>query len=163
MQNIRTEIVLVVASARNDVIGFQGDMPWHQPADLAHFKALTTGGVILMGRKTFESIGSRPLPNRVNLVLTRDTSWSAQGVRGVQSIKEACVLAGERLFVIGGAQVYAEALPLAKRIEWTRIDASPEGDTWFPPPAGFAMSNVSNYPADAKNKYAMSFETWLRR
>ncbi len=163
MQNIRTEIVLVVASARNDVIGFRGDMPWHQPADLAHFKAVTTGGVILMGRKTFESIGSRPLPNRVNLVLTRDASWSAQGARRVQSFKEACELAGERLFVIGGAQVYAEALPLADRIEWTRIEASPEGDTWFQPPAGFVRSHMEIYPADAKNQYAMTFETWLRR
>ncbi len=161
---MHTEIVLVVASARNDVIGLGGDMPWHQPADLAHFKVLTSGGVILMGRKTFESIGSRPLPNRTNLVLTRDPTWNAPNVQTVSTLAEARALAGRQLFVIGGAQVYAEALPTADRIEWTRIDAQPEGDTWFRPDLGaFERRAAVARAADEKNRYPMVFETWTRR
>ncbi len=161
---MHTEIVLVVASARNDVIGLRGDMPWHQPADLAHFKALTSGGVILMGRKTFASIGSRPLPNRTNLVLTRDPTWNAPGVHAVTTLAAALGLAGSQLFVIGGAQVYAEALPTADRIEWTRIDAQPEGDAWFRPDLGaFERRAAVPRAADAKNRYPMVFETWTRR
>jgi len=157
------EIVLVVASAKNDVIGLQGDMPWHLPADLAHFKRLTTGGVILMGRKTFESIGSRPLPRRTNLVLTRDCDWSAPGVEAVPSLEEAASRAQETLFVIGGSQVYAEAIPQAARIEWTRIDAEPQGDTWFRPDlAGFERTQTQHQPADSRNAHAMTFETWVR-
>lgn len=157
-------MVLVVASARNDVIGLNGDMPWHQPADLAHFKAVTVGGCVVMGRKTFESLGQRPLPNRVNLVLTSDSDWSAPGVQRVCSLEEARALARKTLFVIGGAQVYAQALPAANRIEWTRIDASPEGDTWFRPELqDFHRTQEDHCPADEKNRYSMSFETWLRK
>ncbi len=138
-------------------------MPWHLPADLAHFKRLTTGGVILMGRKTFESIGSRPLPRRTNLVLTRDRAWSAPGVEAVPSLEVAASRAPETLYVIGGSQVYAQALPAATRIEWTRIDAEPEGDTWFRPDlAGFERVQAQHHPADSRNAHSMTFESWKR-
>jgi dihydrofolate reductase len=132
-------ITLVVAAADNDVIGRGNALPWYLPADLKHFKERTMGRPILMGRRTFESIG-RPLPGRSNIVLTRDREFSAQGVRAVRSLDEARELAedialidgSEELMVIGGAQVYALALPLASGISLTRVHLSPEGDTHLP-------------------------------
>jgi dihydrofolate reductase len=129
------EISLVAAVADNGVIGAEGGMPWHLPADLAHFKQLTLGKPVLMGRMTWESIG-RPLPNRRNLVLTRDSHWRAPGAERVGSVEEAMkavAQAGEgELMVIGGAEVYRQALPKAVRIYLTRIHAEPWGDTLFP-------------------------------
>lgn len=137
---MRPEIVLVVAVADNGVIGRDGAMPWHLPADLRHFKRLTTGKPVIMGRKTFESIG-KPLPGRHNIVLTRDTAWRAEGVTVVPNLAEAIAAAGldpraraGEIMVVGGAQIYAEALPIATRIELTRIHVSPDGDTHFPDP-----------------------------
>lgn len=136
---IRPDIVLVVARAANGVIGRDGGMPWHIPADLKRFKRLTVGKPVIMGRKTFESIG-RPLPARHNIVMTRATGWRAEGVTVVANLAEAIAAAGlnpkaraDSIFVIGGAEVYAQALPVATRIELTEIDASPAGDTYFPP------------------------------
>ncbi len=133
------DLVLVVARARNGVIGNQGALPWHLPADLKRFKAITVGKPIIMGRKTFESIG-RPLPGRHNIVLTRDAGWRAEGVTVVPNLAEAIAAAGldpraraDAIMVIGGAQIYAEALPSATRIELTEIDAEPAGDTILPP------------------------------
>jgi dihydrofolate reductase len=129
------EISLVAAVADNGVIGADGGMPWHLPADLAHFKQITLGKPVLMGRLTWESIG-RPLPGRRNLVLTRDTEWQATGAERVASLQEAIEAAGTRggteLMVIGGAEVYRQALPSAKRIYLTRVHAEPWGDTLFP-------------------------------
>lgn len=163
MKSKQQEVVLVVASALNDVIGWRGDMPWHQPADLAHFKALTIESTILMGRKTFESIGSRPLPRRRNLVLTRQEHWSAPGVDTVNSLQSALALAGSQLFVIGGAELYRQALPIANRIEWTRMHAMPAGDAWFRPDLSqFQRQDAQHRPADERNALAMDFEKWLR-
>lgn len=130
-------IVLVVARARNGVIGRDGALPWHLPDDLKRFKRMTVGKPVVMGRKTFESIG-RPLPGRQNIVLTRDPAWRAYGVTVVANFAEAVAAAGldprvrPELMIIGGAQVYAEALPLATRVELTEVDAEPEGDTVLP-------------------------------
>lgn len=132
------ELVLVVARARNGVIGKDGAMPWHIPADLKRFKRMTVGKPVIMGRKTFESIG-KPLPGRHNIVLTRDPAWRAKDVTVVPNLAEGIAAAGldprtraEAIMVIGGAQIYAEALPSATRIELTEIEAAPDGDTRFP-------------------------------
>jgi dihydrofolate reductase len=132
-------VALVVAAADNDVIGRGNALPWHLPADLAHFKRLTMGKPILMGRRTFESIG-RPLPGRSNIVITRDPAFAAHGVRTVHSLDAALDLAAQialvdgsdELMVIGGAQIYAAALPRAQRLYLTRVHARPEGDAFLP-------------------------------
>jgi dihydrofolate reductase len=134
----RPELVLVVARADNGVIGAGGRLPWHISADLRRFKRITVGKPVVMGRKTYESIG-RPLPARHNIVLTRDPAWRADGVTVAANLAEAVAAAGlnpkaraETIMVIGGAQVYAEALPSATRIELTEVHAEPEGDTRLP-------------------------------
>jgi dihydrofolate reductase len=128
-----TRISIIAAVARNGVIGYEGRMPWHVPEELAHFKATTMGHPLVMGRATFDSIG-RVLPGRRMIVLTRDAAWTHPGVEAAHSFAEAVSLAGpaDEVFVAGGAQVYAEALPYAHRLLLTEIDAEPEGDTWFP-------------------------------
>ena len=131
------DITLVVARAKNGVIGKDGGMPWHLPADLKRFKAITVGKPVVMGRKTYESIG-KPLPGRHNIVLTRQADWRADGVTVVPNLAEAVAAAGldprtrGDLMIIGGAEIYALALPVATRIELTEIDAEPEGDTFLP-------------------------------
>ena len=123
---------LIVAIAKNRVIGHQNKMPWHLPAELQYFKRITMDHPIIMGRKTFESIG-RPLPGRQNLVVSRNTGFTATGVEVVHSIDDAIALtAGADTFVIGGATLYIEALPRADKLYVTEIDATPEGDTFFP-------------------------------
>lgn len=131
----RPEIVLIAAVGENDVIGSDGDMPWKLSTDLKHFKRLTLGHPVVMGRKTFESIG-RPLPGRRNIVVTRDAGWAHEGVARAGSLDEAFALAGETagdaVMVIGGGTIYSAALPMADRLEITRVHAAPAGDTLFP-------------------------------
>jgi len=129
----RPRITLVVAATAEGVIGLNGQLPWHIPEDLKHFKKLTMGKPILMGRKTFESIG-RPLPGRRNLVLTRDQHWAAEGVETVSSLDDALKRVSDQaeLMVIGGEQLYRLALPYADRIELSEIQQPFEGDTYFP-------------------------------
>ena len=127
-------IVIVAAVGRNQVIGVDGRLPWHIPEDMARFKTTTMGGVLVMGRSTYESIG-RPLPGRDTIVLTRNSDWSAEGVEVCGSLDEAIEVAAMRdkdLFVAGGSEVYRAALNVADRMELTEIDAEPEGDTFFP-------------------------------
>lgn len=128
-----TRISLIAAIARNGVIGKDGRVPWHLPEELEHFKATTMGHPLVMGRRTFESIG-RTLPGRRTIVVTRDPAWHHPGVESAHSFAEALSLAGpaDEVFVAGGAEVYAEALPFAHRLVLTEVDAEPEGDTWFP-------------------------------
>ena len=130
-----SEIVIVVARARNGTIGKDGALPWHLPADLKRFKALTMGSAMVMGRKTFESLPGL-LPGRRHIVLTRDLSWAAPGAEVAHDIDEALALVaeGERLSVIGGADIFALFLPLATRIELTEVLADYEGDTAMPDP-----------------------------
>lgn len=126
-------IVFVLARAANGVIGRDGRMPWHIPADLRHFRALTTGKPMVMGRKTFKSFPA-PLPGRRHIVLTRDRGWSAGGAQAARTPEEALALAGEgEVAVIGGAEVFALFLPQADRIELTEVHQSPEGDAVVPP------------------------------
>lgn len=128
-------LTLIAAVARNGVIGVDNRLPWRLPADLRHFKALTSGHAVIMGRKTWESLPAnfRPLPGRRNIVVTRDASYQAAGATIATSLPAAIAAAesGEA-FVIGGAELYAAALPVANRLQLTEIDASFEGDTHFP-------------------------------
>lgn len=128
-------VSLVVAMAENNVIGKDGDLPWHIPADLKHFKSVTMGKPIVMGRRTYESIG-RPLPGRLNIVVTRDPSRQWDGVEAVQSLSGALDRAAadgaDEIMIIGGGDLYRAALPLAQRIYLTRVHESVEGDTVFP-------------------------------
>ncbi len=149
-------ISLIVAVADNGVIGVDGDLPWRLSADLRRFKALTVGHTVVMGRKTHESIG-RPLPHRRNLVLSRRPDYRAEGCEvfaDLPSAIEAARAAGEsELFVIGGAAVYAEALPLADRLHLTRVRMEPEGDTRFPALGdGWTEQSREEVPADERNE-----------
>ena len=127
-------VTLIAAVARNGVIGADGGIPWHLPEDFAHFKVTTLGHTLVMGRATYDSIG-RALPGRTTVVLTRDPSWSAEGVEVASSLDEALTLAaglpGE-VMVAGGATIYAAALPIADAQILTEVHLSPEGDTYYP-------------------------------
>jgi dihydrofolate reductase len=129
-------ITIVVARAQNGVIGRGGKLPWHLPADLKRFKMLTMGSVMVMGRKTFESLPGL-LPGRRHVVLTRDRDWSAPGAEVAHDVEEATRLAGDQpVSVIGGAEIFALFLPLADRLELTEVLADVEGDTILPDPRG---------------------------
>ncbi|MDP1652138.1 MAG: dihydrofolate reductase [Rhodocyclaceae bacterium] len=128
-------LTLIAAVAKNGVIGDSNALPWHLPEDLKHFKQLTSGHAVIMGRKTWESLPLRfrPLPGRLNIVLTRDPSCVAAGATVVHTLQEALkVGAGGTAFIIGGAELYAHALPLTERLELTEIDAEFFGDAFFP-------------------------------
>lgn len=128
------KVTLVAAVADNGVIGADGDIPWRIPADFAHFKALTLGHVLVMGRATYGSIG-RPLPGRTTIVLTRDPAWAAEGVLVAPDLETALRLAAgidEDVFVVGGASVYAEALAVADAQVLTEVHLAPDGDTRYP-------------------------------
>jgi len=158
-------VSLVVAMARNHVIGRDNTLPWRLPADLKHFKEVTWGKPILMGRKTFQSIG-KPLPGRSNLVLTRDRGWKAEGVLVVHSLDEALerVQDAPELAGIGGAEVFQVLMPLASRIHLTRIDADIPGDTVFPPIdySQWVELDARQLAADERNAFAMTFVTLER-
>jgi dihydrofolate reductase len=129
-------VTIVAAVARNGVIGVDGGLPWQLPDDLRRFKALTLGHVLVMGRKTYESIG-HPLPGRTTVVVSRSARWDpgSDGVvvaAGVAQAIAAAAAIDDEVFVVGGAQVYAAALPLADRLELTWVDTEPDGDTFFP-------------------------------
>jgi dihydrofolate reductase len=158
-------IALVVAVADNGVIGRDGGLPWNLPDDLKHFKSVTLGKPVLMGRRTFESIG-KPLPGRRNLVLTRGTLAAAEGVEVVASIDAALELVAREpeLCVIGGAGVFEQLLPEATRIYLTRVHGEIAGDVYFPPwdAAHWHEIERREHPADARHAYAMSFLTLER-
>jgi dihydrofolate reductase len=130
------KLVIVAAVARNMAIGSHGELPWHMPEDLAHFRALTTGHPVLMGRRTWESIPDRfrPLPGRRNVVLTRSAGWTAEGAERAASLEDALELLADEpeVFAIGGARVYADALPHADVLELTELGIDVDADTFFP-------------------------------
>jgi dihydrofolate reductase len=126
-------IMLIVARAQNGVIGRDGKLPWHIPADLKRFKALTMGSAMIMGRKTFDSLPGL-LPGRRHIVLTRDRSWSAKGAEVAHTVEEALHLGGDRVSVIGGAEILAQFMPVATTIELTDVFANVEGNTLMPDP-----------------------------
>ncbi len=155
-------ISLVVARADNGVIGRDNALPWRIPADLQHFKRLTLGKPIIMGRRTFESIG-RPLPGRLNIVLTRDPGWQADGVTVAASLTDALATDVPEIAVIGGAQVYADAMPFATHVHLTEVHAAPDGDTWLPDFSEFDWREVAreDHAADGEQP-AYSFVTLER-
>ena len=159
-------ISLIVAMAQNGVIGRDNTLPWRLPEDLKRFKAFTLGKPVLMGRKTFESIG-RPLPGRTNLVLTRDRGWHAGGVTVVHSVEEALAQAADsaELIAIGGAEIYRLLLPFARRIYLTHVHADVPGDTFFPAfdPSQWDDIECSTHPADERHAYPVTFVTLERR
>lgn len=155
-------VSLVVARADNGVIGKDNALPWHLPADLRHFKRLTLGKPVIMGRRTFESIG-KPLPGRENIVLTRDPDWRAEGVTVAAGLDIALANDVAEVSVIGGAQVYAVALPLADRIYLTEVHASPEGDTVLPPFGPDWQEVAREHHAADGDQPAYSFVTLERR
>ena len=131
----KTLLTLIAAVARNRVIGRENRLPWHLPADLRHFRELTMGHAVIMGRKTWESLPDkfRPLPGRQNIVVTRNPDYAAPGAQIVHSLDDALKTArGSEAFVIGGAELYRSAMRLADRLQLTEIDADYAGDTWFP-------------------------------
>ena len=158
-------LTLIAAVARNGVIGDRNTLLWHISEDLKHFKTLTTGHPVVMGRKTWESLG-RPLPNRVNVVITRQ-SIEIPGCRVVHSLDEAVALFGadEELFVIGGAQIYAEALPRAGRFFLTRVFHDYEGDTRFPAwnESEWRLVEAESFPHGKDYPWPFAFERWERR
>lgn len=159
-------ISLVVAASTNNVIGSDGGLPWHLPDDLRHFKRLTTGNPIVMGRRTFESIG-RPLPDRRNIVMTRDPDYVAPGCDVVSSVREALDLLEDtdEVMIIGGGQVYRDFLPHADRIYLTRVQADVEGDTYFPDidEAGWRLVSSEPHAADEKHAYAFDVMVFERQ
>lgn len=163
------KISMIAAMAHDRVIGLDNQMPWHLPADLAHFKRVTLGKPVLMGRKTFESIG-RPLPGRRNLVISRNPEYRVAGVEVIDSVEAALALLAAddpvaELMVIGGGHLYAQLLPKADRLYLTRIDLAVEGDTRFPAfdEAEWVRLESESHPADEKNPHPYCFETWQRR
>jgi dihydrofolate reductase len=154
---------LIWAQARNGVIGRDGSMPWHLPEDLAHLKAKTLGSPVIMGRKTWESIPSkfRPLPGRRNIVLTRATSWTQTGAEVTNNLREAlqkCEHA-ENVWVLGGGEIYVQALPLAHSAEVTEIDADIDGDA-FAPQFGPDWVKTSGAPQVSSTGLKFSFNTY---
>jgi dihydrofolate reductase len=149
---------------RNGGIGLEGRMPWHLPAELAHFKRTTLGKPVLMGRKTWESIG-RALPGRQNLVVTRNSAFHAEGADVVGSLVEAIeAAAGDEVMIIGGGELYRQALPIASRMILTTVDLEPECDTWFPAwdPAEWTLVSSERFPADERNATGFEVAEWMR-
>ncbi|MDX1568838.1 MAG: dihydrofolate reductase [Xanthomonadales bacterium] len=159
-------IALIVAMDRNRAIGRDGDMPWHLPADLRHFKATTMDHAVIMGRKTFDSIG-RPLPRRQNIVLTRDHGWRGDGVQVVHDLDAAIRLAmTDPVFVIGGGELYRAVLPAADLLFVTEIDTQVRGaDTFFPEidPSRWTEESRSEHFADERNPFSLCFVKYTRK
>ena len=166
------ETVLVVAVAENGVIGADGAIPWRLKSDMQRFKAMTMGRPLLMGRKTFVSFPRRPLPGRTNIVITRDPDFRAAGAIVTSSMSEALTIArgdalrrsAAEIAVVGGAEIYAQAMPFADRLEITEIHAQPDGDTVFPAIDRKLWREVAreNHPSGTDDSAAFSYVTWRR-
>jgi len=160
------KLAMIAAFAQNRVVGIDNKLPWHLPEDLKYFKACTTGKAIIMGRKTYESIG-RPLPNRTNIVITRNEAFHAEGVKVVSSLEAAIELAQavneingvDEVMVIGGAAIYELALPMADRLYLTHVHANVEGDAYFPEVdfSNWKEFQRADYSASETNPYDYSF------
>ncbi|HET7897768.1 MAG TPA: dihydrofolate reductase [Flavisolibacter sp.] len=161
-------VSLLLAASENNVIGKDNQLPWHLPEDLKFFKNLTWGLPILMGRKTFDSIG-KPLPGRKSIVITRDKEWKHEGVATVHSIEEAIASAesfgAKEIFVIGGAEIFKTSLPIANRIYLTRIHHRFDGDVFFPEISTNEWNLVSNRycAAEGKNTINHTYQVWERK
>lgn len=158
------KLSIIAAVADNGVIGQAGHLPWHLPADLQHFKALTLGKPVLMGRKTWSSLG-RPLPGRRNLVLTRDPRYRAPGAETFTSLPAALQAAAAQpeVMVIGGAQLYRALWPLVTTLFLTRVHTAPDGDAFFPAVGPeWVRIDVRERARDEQNAHSMTFEHWIR-
>ena len=162
----KPRINIIFARARNGVIGKDGQMPWHLPEDLAHFKQQTGGAPVLMGRKTWDSLPPRfrPLPGRRNIVITRQASWQAAGAERAASLSEAIALCAgaAEAWVIGGGEIYAQAVPLAQRAVITEIERDFEGDTYAPTLGADWHETARSTHAAAKDGLPFSFVTYER-
>ncbi|MDR6569530.1 dihydrofolate reductase [Chitinophaga ginsengisegetis] len=160
-------ISIIVAASENNVIGINNMLPWRLPLDLKYFKSTTLGKPIVMGRKTFDSLG-KPLPGRPNIVITRQTDFQPEGAYVVRSVEEGVEKAksfgGDELFITGGSQIFEQAWPLVERIYLTRVYAVVHGDAFFPQLDGAEFELVSDerHEADEKNQYPFSFQVWER-
>ena len=163
------EVVHVVAMDKNNCIGKGNALPWHISADLKHFKAITQGGVVLMGRKTLESMG-RALPNRVNWVITRDLEWQFEGVKVAHSIEDALTHAltdvqhfeKASLFIIGGGEIFTQTLAIADRLELTHVDLDVQGDALYPKISENFRKVNSEQHIDEKSNIAFEFATYKK-
>lgn len=152
-------IAIIVAMNNNRIIGYKNQLPWHMPADLAHFKQITTGKIIVMGRKTYESIG-KPLPNRTNIIVSRNTSLIIDGAEVVGSIDDVIALADKdsELMIIGGANFYNQTLDICTRLYITKINNNCKGDAYFPKlDNSWQVITEEKHKADNNNKYDYSF------
>lgn len=158
------KISIIVAMAKNRVIGKENDMPWHLPADLQHFRKITSGKPIIMGRKTYESIG-RPLPKRHNIIISRNTEYKVEGCDVVSSLDEAVKCAGEveELFIIGGGFLYNQTIDQADRLYLTFIDLEVDGDTLFPEYEHLAIRKIASehHKKDEQNPYNYEFTEFV--
>ncbi len=158
-------VSLIVAVAENGIIGKDGDLPWRLPADLKHFKAMTLGKPVLMGRRTWDELG-KPLPGRRNVVISRQANFQAPGAELVGTLEAALALVAQEpeVMVIGGAQIYAQALPQVRRIYRTLVLGQPEGDTWFPELdwSAWRLVEETSQPADERHAYGMRMQRFER-
>ncbi len=157
---------IVVAMGEKNEIGFDNQLLWHLPKDLKHFKEITSGHPVIMGRKTYESIG-KPLPNRTNIVVSRKTDWFEEGILIVGSIKEAVKFAkkiDEEIFIIGGGKIYEQTMDIVDRIELTLVKAELKADTYFPKIDAkiWKKTNETCHEKDEKNQYDFCFQTYER-
>jgi dihydrofolate reductase len=167
-------VAIYVAIAENGVIGSKGGLPWRLSTDLKRFKAGTMGKPIIMGRKTWESFPKRPLPGRLNIVVTRDKAYQAEGAEVAPSLQDAialarirarCMAATDEICVIGGGEIYAQALPLADRLHVTHVLAKVDGDTVFPPidPEIWYLVGAEDFPAGEKDTHSTRYAVYERR
>ncbi|PKO93255.1 MAG: diacylglycerol kinase [Betaproteobacteria bacterium HGW-Betaproteobacteria-10] len=161
------EIVIIAAVAQNRVIGRDNQLIWNIPEDMAHFKALTQGQTVLMGRKTWESLPPRfrPLPGRRNIVISRQPDFAVPGAELADSLAAGLALAAddERIFIIGGAEIYQQAMPLADRLEITEVELNPQGDSWFPEIAAVNWEITAKKNPSTTHGTGFSFVSYRRK
>jgi dihydrofolate reductase len=159
-------ITLIAAAAENNALGKDNELLWHLPEDFKRFKQITSGHYIIMGRKTFESF-PKPLPNRTHIIITRQEEYLAEGCLVVHSLEEALKIApqNEEVFIIGGAQIYQQALPFADKIDLTRVHTSLDADAFFPEfnASEWNLAFSEKQSKDEKHQFDFTFETYLKK
>ncbi len=160
-------VIIIAAVSENGVIGKAGDLPWHLPKDLKRFKALTSGHTVIMGRKTFDSCNRKPLPNRRNIVVTRDRHFEAREIELAHSLEEAISLTkpDDTVFIVGGSAIYQAALSIAHSMELTAVHATVDGDTYFPQfdPNEWQLVSSEVHQPDEKHGHSFTFQRFLRK
>lgn len=159
-------IILIAAAAENNALGKDNALLWHLPDDFKHFKALTTGHYIIMGRKTFESF-PKPLPDRTHIIITRQKNYAYQDCLVAESLEQALQMApkGQDVYIIGGGEIYGQSIALADRIELTRVHEDFEADAFFPEidEKDWYLANETFHPADEKHAFAFTFQTFVKK